>query len=102
MNRHSRLESILLTVTLLAVSGGILSYNILTAEGGDISVSLSDLIGANSEGDGDAIGTGGEAISAFAAGVILASDTGEVIPVMAGAAPVPPEELLPPIVRPDP
>ncbi|MBQ8249950.1 MAG: hypothetical protein IJY93_08785 [Clostridia bacterium] len=43
MNKHKKTDTILLTILLFALSGGILAYNIHTVNGGELAVSLRDL-----------------------------------------------------------
>ena len=43
MSSYRRLDKIMLAAALFTVSGAVLAYNIGTAEGGAISVSLADI-----------------------------------------------------------
>ena len=43
MSSYRRLDKIMLAAALFTVSGAILAYNIQTAEGGEISITLADI-----------------------------------------------------------
>ena len=43
MSQRRKADTLLLTAALFAISGAVLTYNVLTSDGGGISVSLSDL-----------------------------------------------------------
>ncbi len=90
MYKHRKIDHILLAVTLFAISGACLAYNIRTAESGDISVSLSELVDYDAEK--------ASAISDYAVANIAHNDA-----VAAAAKPATPPtsyELLPPIITP--
>ena len=44
-------KSVLLACLLFALSGAALAYNIWTADGGDVAVSISDLVDQMRDGD---------------------------------------------------
>ena len=44
MLKRRKIDTFLLAVALFVTSGAVLAYNILTSDGGGISVSLSDII----------------------------------------------------------
>lgn len=90
MHKQRKADHILLAVALFAISGASLAYNIRTAESGDISVSLSELV----EYEGEKA----SAISEYTAANITYSDA--VAAAAKPAAPPSSYELLPPILTP--
>ncbi len=90
MKKYKRSDSLMLVVALLCISGASLAYNLHVSEGGDIAVSLSDIISYETEE--------ASAVSKQAEGNLSGCDS-----VAVSAAPVemPREyELLAPIVVP--
>ena len=94
MKKRQKFDTVILALTLFAVSGGILAYNIHTMESGELAVSLHDLVRYNDSEK--------SAISSFTEANLLQHDS-----IFTGAAPSEtPEDtavsnkLLPPIVTP--
>ena len=50
---RQRGKTVLLACLLFALSGAALAYNLWTADGGDIAVSISDLVDQMRDGSGD-------------------------------------------------
>ena len=90
MYKHRKTDHILLAVTLFAISGACLAYNVRTAESGAISVSLSELIEFEAEK--------ASAISEYVASNISYRDA--VAVAAPPTAPPSSHELLPPIITP--
>ncbi len=94
MKKRQKFDTVILALTLFAVSGGILAYNIHTMESGELAVSLYDLVKIDR--------TQNSAISSFAESNLLRNEsifTGTVpseTPKDTAAS----NELLPPIVTP--
>ncbi len=94
MKKRKNLDTVILALTLFAVSGAILAYNIHTMESGELAVSLYELVKDSS--------TQKSAISSFAEANLLRDDsifTGTV-PTETPAETLTSNELLPPIVTP--
>ncbi len=49
MKKYKKSDSLVLVVALLCISGASLAYNLHVSEGGDIAVSLSDIISYETE-----------------------------------------------------
>lgn len=47
MLKRRKIDTFLLAAALFVISGAVLTYNVLTSDGGGISVSLSDIIENN-------------------------------------------------------
>lgn len=89
MKKHRKLDSVMLAVALFTLSGAALTYNLSTAAGEDISISLS----AFSKSDTST----GSAISEYA----VANLTFDEETLAVSVAPTEPRpELLPPVIQP--
>ena len=94
MKKRKKLDTVILALTLFAVSGGILAYNIHTVESGELAVSFYDLVKSST--------TKNSAISSFAEANLLRDDsifTGTV-PHETPADTLVSNELLPPMITP--
>ena len=91
MKKYKKADSFVLVAALLCITGASLAYNIHVSEGGDIAVSLSDIISYETEE--------ASAVSKQAEGNLFMRD--DVIAVSASPVEMPREyELLAPIVVP--
>lgn len=85
MKKQRKRETVILALLLFAISGVSLGYNLITASGGAVSVSLGELLGE------------GESVISASARAHLEGDS-----IAVGVAPTltETEALLPPIVTP--
>ena len=90
MKKYNKSDSLMLVVALLCISGASLAYNLHVSEGGDIAVSLSDIMSYEAEE--------ASAVSKQAEENLFSRDS---ITVSAAPAQMPREyELLAPVVIP--
>ena len=94
MKKHPKLDTFILALTLFATSGAILAYNLHTVGGGELAVSLYDLI-EDTSAQGSAVSTYSEA-NILSKESIFTSGS----PSAAPADTLGTSELLPPIVTP--